>query len=312
MLKNQVGKMNIIILGGFLGSGKTTLLERLLKYNQEQNIKTCVLMNEYGKQSVDTNIIDQAVPLKELLNGCICCDLKVDVEIQIHQLYLEHQPECMIIECSGVAHPVEILDACLSPVLTPFSNVQSLIGIVDATKIRDKAHFSPQISRLFIEQIKYCSYLLINKCDLLSDVEKEHVQKFVKEINPDAEMLLTQYCEINDIQDVFKNSVSINDQYDTGGVRQHSGIQSYTYEFKNPVDSHLFVEWLKTLPKNIFRVKGFLSFKEQPETVFLFQYAYGVPEYREILLKLPRYIVVIGEQLDKASLATEFEAIENT
>lgn len=104
-------KINISILGGFLGSGKTTLLQNILKEEKKRNRKVAVLLNEIGEHSVDTDIIGTKIPLKELLNGCICCTLKNELEIQLLSLYQQHQPDVIYIETTGVAHPLEVLDA---------------------------------------------------------------------------------------------------------------------------------------------------------------------------------------------------------
>jgi G3E family GTPase len=64
-------KTEIYILGGFLGSGKTTLLRNILRQESEAGRKVAVLLNELGSVSVDSGLIDDKVPLKELFYGCI-------------------------------------------------------------------------------------------------------------------------------------------------------------------------------------------------------------------------------------------------
>ncbi|GGB07528.1 cobalamin biosynthesis protein [Macrococcus hajekii] len=299
--------MDIIILGGFLGSGKTTLLQQLLQYQQSQGLKTYVLMNEFGQYSVDHLLVDDDVPLKKLLNGCICCDLKVDVEIQLHQLYLLHQPDCIIIESSGVAHPVEILDACLSPVLAPFTTIKALIGVIDGTLIQRFSILTADIKQLLIEQIKYCSTLLINKSDQLGD-ELEKVISDVRQIASTNQIIETQYCQLDDINVLFKNSVSSD--YETTSRRSHSGIKSISCKLGRPLDAEQFAEWLEQLPSSIFRIKGILSFTEKPDTLYLVQYTNGTIETREIPIKIPPYLVIIGEQMDKESIKDEIEHMQ--
>lgn len=107
--------MEIIIIGGFLGGGKTTLLNHLVSEAMTQGLQPAVIMNEFGKQSVDGQLIDQEIPLNELTEGCICCAMKADVSDQLHQLYLDYQPDIVFIECSGIAEPLAVVDACLTP-----------------------------------------------------------------------------------------------------------------------------------------------------------------------------------------------------
>ena len=46
--------------------------------------------------------------------------MKSNVSQQLHEIYLEHQPDLVFIECSGIAEPLAVVDACLTPV--PSSN----------------------------------------------------------------------------------------------------------------------------------------------------------------------------------------------
>lgn len=58
--------MRIIIIGGFLGSGKTTLLNHLVKDAIDNHLHPAVIMNEFGKQSIDGLLIEQPIPLEEI------------------------------------------------------------------------------------------------------------------------------------------------------------------------------------------------------------------------------------------------------
>ena len=108
-------KTEVYILGGFLGSGKTTLLRKILKQESEAGRKVAVLLNELGSVSVDSSLIGDDVPLKELFDGCICCTLQDKLEVQLHELLAENELDAVYIETTGAAHPVEVLDAIMSP-----------------------------------------------------------------------------------------------------------------------------------------------------------------------------------------------------
>lgn len=168
-----MSKVEIHILGGFLGSGKSTLLQNLLLAEKKKNRKVAVLMNEIGEYSVDTDIIGKENILRELLKGCICCTLKDELEIQLHSLYQQERPDVIYIETTGVAHPIEVLDACLSPILAPYLDVKSIVVVLDAMRWLNRDTLSKNIQQLLNEQIKYGSHILINKSDLLKDEEKK-------------------------------------------------------------------------------------------------------------------------------------------
>ena len=66
----------VTIFTGFLGSGKTTLILSLLP-QLPKNYKLALLKNEFGDVAVDSELASQSSisGVKELLNGCICCNL---------------------------------------------------------------------------------------------------------------------------------------------------------------------------------------------------------------------------------------------
>ena len=74
-------------------------------------------MNELGNVSIDSDAVEDDVPLKELLDGCICCTIQDKLEAQLQGLLVESKPEVIYIEATGAAHPVEVLDAVVSPFL---------------------------------------------------------------------------------------------------------------------------------------------------------------------------------------------------
>jgi Ni2+-binding GTPase involved in maturation of urease and hydrogenase len=75
----------VTIITGFLGSGKTTLLNHIL--NNQQGIKTAVLVNEFGEIGIDNDlIVATGEDLVELNNGCICCTINEDLVNAVHKV----------------------------------------------------------------------------------------------------------------------------------------------------------------------------------------------------------------------------------
>ena len=81
----------ITLLTGYLGSGKTTLINYILKNND--NKKIAIIVNDIGSVNIDASLIekDGIVSKKDeslvaLSNGCICCNLKMDLVEQIFEI----------------------------------------------------------------------------------------------------------------------------------------------------------------------------------------------------------------------------------
>ncbi|MBM4764719.1 hypothetical protein GNT69_20930 [Bacillus sp. B15-48] len=77
----------MIILSGFLGSGKSTLLQDLIQFEKNRGRRIGVLMNELGEISIDSAVVPSDTPLKEMLNGCICCTIQGELSFQLNPLY---------------------------------------------------------------------------------------------------------------------------------------------------------------------------------------------------------------------------------
>ncbi|KAJ6024945.1 hypothetical protein N7540_005742 [Penicillium herquei] len=99
----------ITIVTGFLGSGKTTLLLNLLP-QLPKDYKLALLKNEFGDVAVDSQLAaTQSISgVRELLNGCICCNLVGQLSDALEQLRREVCPDRIVIETSGSAFPATL------------------------------------------------------------------------------------------------------------------------------------------------------------------------------------------------------------
>ena len=83
-------------------------------------------------------------------------------------LLFDAKPEVIYIEATGAAHPVEVLDAVMSPIFVEQLTFKGIITIVDGKRWLDRKNLSPQIQQLLVEQVKYANLILINKTDTCS------------------------------------------------------------------------------------------------------------------------------------------------
>ncbi|KAJ5256686.1 CobW domain protein [Penicillium angulare] len=99
----------ITIVTGFLGSGKTTLLLNLIP-QLPKDYKLALLKNEFGDVAVDSQLATtQSISgVRELLNGCICCNLVGQLSDALSQLRHEVSPDRIVIETSGSAFPATL------------------------------------------------------------------------------------------------------------------------------------------------------------------------------------------------------------
>ncbi|PQE32002.1 hypothetical protein CJF32_00001587 [Rutstroemia sp. NJR-2017a WRK4] len=108
----------ITILTGFLGSGKTTLLLSLIPQLRALNpsYRLALLKNEFGDLAIDSQLASSSAisGVKELLNGCICCNLVGSLGSALEELESGAAGEetkrldRIVIETSGSAFPATL------------------------------------------------------------------------------------------------------------------------------------------------------------------------------------------------------------
>jgi G3E family GTPase len=301
-------KVEVYILTGFLGSGKTTLLRNILKQEQEKNRKIAVVMNEVGSVSIDSDAVPDDTPLKELLNGCVCCTIQDQFEVQLHSLLQEYALDAIYIETTGVAHPVEVLDACLSPLFADKVDVRGIICLVDAKRWKDRQQLSPQLQMLLKEQIRHADVVLINKMDDLNERDQASLSFEIQSLNPQATTILTTYAQVN-LEDIQKMKLVTKEPHKQAQLHQQLHIKTYVHTFTHPIDVEKFEEWLRNLPDTIYRMKGYLRFNHL-DGLYSFQYSYGMPIYMKEIMNVPMNLVIIGDNLNKEQIKKELEQIE--
>lgn len=298
----------IYILSGFLGSGKTTLLKKLLQAEKERGRKVAVLMNELGKVSIDSDEVSDDVPLKELLGGCICCTIQDKLEAQLQELLMTHQPDCIYIETTGAAHPVETLDAVLSPLFATQLHVKGILTVVDGRLWLERRSFSPQIQQLVTEQIRHADLIVVNKTDELSEGEKVIITTGIQSLNEKANVILTTYSSVsmNQIQSLaYQKKPHLNKSH----VENDLKLSTFVYSFSKAVDMDGFNSFLQELPDTIYRIKGYVKFSST-SFPYLFQFSYGMPIYIKEEMNMPLNLVFIGENILWGEISKKLQQLE--
>ncbi|MGG3470120.1 CobW family GTP-binding protein [Neobacillus pocheonensis] len=298
-------KVEVYILSGFLGSGKTSLLKRLLEDEQKSARKVAVMMNELGKVSIDSDAIsDDDVALKELLGGCICCSIQDKLEAQLQGLLIDEKPDVIYIETTGAAHPVEVLDAILSPLFAEKLIIKGIITTVDGTRWINRKALSPQLQQLILEQVRHADFIIINKMNELTEGQQATITFEMQALNSKARCLLTNYSQISV---TLLRNLSVS--FDKESQRIPLNLTTFVYQFKQSISQTEFEEFLKGLPDTIYRIKGYLKFdySDQP---FLFQFSYGMPLYMREYMNLPLNLVFIGENIEWAQIQAQLSNLE--
>ena len=200
-------KVPITLLCGYLGAGKTTLLNRVL--TNQKGYKVAVIVNDIGEVNVDERLISKEAKITDssslvpLTNGCICCTLKSDLVQQIENLINTGKFDYIMIEASGVCEPMPIAQA-IQQIET--GKIDNVVGVVDASRLVDefdegksllkKDIEEEDIESLLIQQIEFCSTLIVNKRDLVTDEQMKMVRAVINKIQPTVKVFETTKCDI--------------------------------------------------------------------------------------------------------------------
>ena len=197
----------ITLLCGYLGAGKTTLMNMILA--NQKGYKVAVIVNDIGEINVDASLIAKDANITDksslvpLTNGCICCTLKTDLVMQIENLIASGKFDYLLIESSGVCEPMPIAQA-----IETIENgyLDNVVSVVDAKRLVDEFSDGAQllkkdmgeedIESLLVQQIEFCSTLIINKKDLVTDEQMKKVRAVVNKLQPHVKVIETTRCQV--------------------------------------------------------------------------------------------------------------------
>ncbi len=308
-LKNiKQPKIAITVVTGFLGSGKTTFLSNYVKYLLNKNENPSIIVNEYSNLDVDSNALSHDIEVASILNGCICCDLQRDLIKQLKHFINKSAMHHIIIEATGIAHPVEIIAACQDPEIVEHLATPVVIGLADAPRFLARAQYTNSTIQLMEEQLQISHAIVVNKMDLLESIEYDKIKE-IEKINPQAQKFYTSFADLDMDNLVLTTDDSMSP---LGQSMHHHGIKSMQYQFTGPIDRQLFYQFILGLPDNVLRLKGYVKFHDAPNDIYEFQYAFGLPDYEVIDTTMPLTIVMIGEQIDENQLRNKLDMLQFT
>ena len=240
-------KIPITLLCGYLGAGKTTLLNKVL--TNQKGYKVAVIVNDIGEINIDERLISKEAQITDssslvpLTNGCICCTLKTDMVQQIENLMQTGKFDYILIEASGVCEPMPIAQAIEQIEIGKLDNV---VGVVDASRLVDefdegkallkKDIDEEDIESLLIQQIEFCSTLIINKRDLVTDEQMKKVRAVVNILQPSVRVLETTRCDVSVDEIIGTNRFDFETVYASAGWVAE--LEKHEKELQEEHDEH--------------------------------------------------------------------------
>ncbi|MBR0404867.1 MAG: GTP-binding protein [Eggerthellaceae bacterium] len=206
--------VKIILVTGYLGAGKTTLLNHILA--NDRNLRAAIIVNDIGEVNIDESLIreggfSQADSIIPLTNGCICCTLADDLAEQLGGIADTGDFDYIVIEASGICEPMPIAytisEFCIdsSEAAAPLA-LDNIVTVVDCARMIDefdggKRLFAEDLEEddvesLLVEQIEFCSTIILNKTDLITEEQLGEVKAIVRSLQKDAVMIEAQRGDV--------------------------------------------------------------------------------------------------------------------
>ena len=294
---NDLSKIPVTVITGFLGSGKTTLIRHLM--TNAGGRKLAVLVNEFGTVGVDGDILKSCAiedcpeeNIVELANGCICCTVADDFIPTIEALMeLPTKTDHILIETSGLALPKPLLKAFDWPAIRSKITVDGVIALADAEavaagrfaadehavheqRLADESldHETP-LSEVFEDQISCADIILMSKADLACDEGLGKARTIIEKESPRQVPILPMSEGVIDPNVVLGlNAAAENDlaarpsHHDGHHDHEHDDFDTIVIPMPEVDDPATLVAAIETLAteQNILRVKGYVAVTGKP------------------------------------------------
>jgi G3E family GTPase len=258
----RAGPIPLTVIGGFLGAGKTTLLNVTLERAHDRRI--AVLVNDFGAICVDEALVSsRSARTISLANGCICCTL-VDglAQALLDVLALDLPPDHVLVEASGVSDPRRIAQVARAD---PGFIENGTLVLAAADQIRTLAR-DPYVGDTVTRQLVAADMVVLNKLDLVTDVEAEATRAWLRDQAGRARIVSTSDAAVaNEI--VLGPLTGGEDCGGTLDYRPHAGepsgdarstFSTRTLRCSHQLSEAALREALDALPDMVLRAKGYV------------------------------------------------------
>ena len=272
-------KIPVSVITGFLGSGKTTLLNFILTKNHGKRI--AVIENEFGEVGVDDRLVKSKFKedeeIFEMNNGCICCTVRGDLIRILKNLHKRKDKfDYVLIETTGLADPAPVAQTFfVDDDVSAAYELDGIVTVIDAKHILQHLdEVKPEgVENESVEQVAFADRILLNKIDLVTEVELEEITKKIQVINRSAPIVRTQNSQIDLDQilnikafDLKRITTELDPQFLEDQEHQHDlSVTSVGIRFEGAISMIMLQEFISELMQtkgvDLFRYKGILDIK---------------------------------------------------
>ena len=308
----QRDPVKIVLVTGYLGAGKTTLLNHIL--SNDRDLRAAVIVNDIGEVNIDADLVrdgglsqgDDVIPLT---NGCICCTLADDLAEQLGGIAASGEFDYIVIEASGICEPMPIAytisEFCSAPgaaadgvekAAAPLA-LDNIVAVVDCARMVEEFDGGARlladdvdeedVESLLIQQLEFCTTVVLNKTDLVESDELAEVRAIVRSLQKDARIVEAEHGVVPldelldtgrfDFDAVYQSATWLDmlmhpEEHEDPETLEY-GISTFVYERRAPFGVDAFSVFAANWPDTVIRTKGMVWLDEQPDVCFLLEQA---------------------------------------
>ena len=198
--KEKLSAIPTNIITGFLGVGKTSAILHLLK-SKPPHERWAVLVNEFGEIGVDGSLLEgqhneaQEIYIREVPGGCMCCAAGLPMQIALSQLLSRAKPHRLLIEPTGLGHPIEVLEILSADYYQDVLSIEKTLTLVDARKLDDSRYTE---HATFNQQIAIADVIVGNKRDLYQPGHEDLLKHYASSKAPaEASIVFTEQGQVS-------------------------------------------------------------------------------------------------------------------
>jgi G3E family GTPase len=271
----------ITIITGFLGAGKTTLILNLLPQLRAINpsYRLALLKNEFGDVAVDSQLASSSAitGVRELLNGCICCNLVGQLGPALEELTSTPSDgpsgkglDRVIIETSGSAFPAT-LALQVNRLARETRGKYVLDGVVSVVDVENWKGYedTSYTARL---QARYTDLVVLNKWEDCGERRLDEVRDRLGDLEVDVPWVKSDRGWVDvgvvfGIDGALARGLGLDGGEDGHGHKHEhehhqSEVEVLSVELKGDgrVDAGKLMGFLRNAPKDeVYRIKAVLA-----------------------------------------------------
>jgi G3E family GTPase len=258
-------------------------------------------MCEFGDFDIDSQILDdERLQISSVVGGCICCSNRNELLYALQNIIKKNPGTPIYIETTGVGDPAGVLQG-VSPVIDSHVRINKVIVVYDAGQ-----HHSNENDFILIEkQLMTADIIVLNKTDLVP-IDIKAIENDIFQINPNAAIIQSVECNI-DLDAALRGTTGcFAESKETDSTDNY---RSFAFKIETRLLRDEFEAWLKSLPSDIIRLKGFVRFQSE-NGIFEVQYSRG--DYRISLFETSRWmdasLVIISHPINPDVILKRFKS----